>query len=457
MSPGGVAASSSSRKRVFLHIGEPKTGTTFLQLVMWTNRAELAAQGIVYPGSRSNAHWRASQDVLEVRQDPGDPAPPFTGEWAKLVEQALTARKAAVISHELLAAANRAQARRALQALDGHEVHLVITVRDLGSLLPAEWQETVKHGNGRRWVKWVEAVMRERRENERGDTGFWRVHDTMRVIDDWAQDVIPPERVHVIMMPSRTAPVSLWDRFAHVAGIDTSMVDTTRARANASLGVAEVEFIRRLNVSLRDDYPGWSYQWFVKDTIAHATLPQREMSPRLQMFPDLGGWVDKQTDRLVDALELSDYDIVGDLDELRRRPIEQPYVVPAEVGDGQLLDTALYAMTGLLDRMDIMRDTINELEQRLDGTTFQTRPVEYIPQYSPLKNKLIALTEEYPVLGRARQRYWRVARAARRARHDARKLRSLLSADKPLLDPSTVGLPESHRVGSAKGAGPVGQ
>ena len=31
------------RPRVLVHIGEPKTGTTFLQQVMWSNRAELAA------------------------------------------------------------------------------------------------------------------------------------------------------------------------------------------------------------------------------------------------------------------------------------------------------------------------------------------------------------------------------------------------------------------------------
>jgi hypothetical protein len=33
----------ASNGRVFLHIGEPKTGTTFLQQVMWGSRRELAA------------------------------------------------------------------------------------------------------------------------------------------------------------------------------------------------------------------------------------------------------------------------------------------------------------------------------------------------------------------------------------------------------------------------------
>src|SRR5215469_10700835 len=45
--PGAVGSgpgrASQARPKIFLHIGEPKTGTTFLQQVMWRNRAELAA------------------------------------------------------------------------------------------------------------------------------------------------------------------------------------------------------------------------------------------------------------------------------------------------------------------------------------------------------------------------------------------------------------------------------
>ena len=47
-SPSGPSGGSSGGSpRVFLHIGEPKTGTTFLQQVMWRNRSELAARGVV--------------------------------------------------------------------------------------------------------------------------------------------------------------------------------------------------------------------------------------------------------------------------------------------------------------------------------------------------------------------------------------------------------------------------
>jgi len=37
-------------ERVFLHVGAPKSGTTFLQTVMWENREGLAERGVLIPG-----------------------------------------------------------------------------------------------------------------------------------------------------------------------------------------------------------------------------------------------------------------------------------------------------------------------------------------------------------------------------------------------------------------------
>ena len=126
---------------MFLHIGEPKTGTTFLQQVMWGNRAELAAQGVALPGHHPQDHYRASQDLRGIEKLPSDPAGSWTGEWEILAEQAKRAPTAAVISHELFSAADAGQAERAVRSLQPAEVHVVLTVRDMATLLPAEWQE----------------------------------------------------------------------------------------------------------------------------------------------------------------------------------------------------------------------------------------------------------------------------------------------------------------------------
>jgi hypothetical protein len=414
----GTSRSGAPRKRIFLHVGEPKTGTTFLQQVMATNRAELARQGIVYPGPKGNAHWRAAQDLREVVQKPNDPEPPFTGEWNILVSKLAAAKRIGVVSHELFSAATRAQARRALTALADYELHLVLTVRDLGSLLPAEWQETVKHRNARSFDEWLANVAREAEHPDRHRSGFWSVHDTLGIIDDWAQDVIPPERVHVITMPSRTTSDSLWDRFARVIGIDTSLVDTSRARSNVSLGVVEVELIRRLNEVLPPEYPGWSFQWFVKDTLAHGTFPKHPMSSRLQLPATHDEWATKRGEALLTGLRDAGYRIIGDPDELLPKP-GAPARRPEDATAQELLDAALLGMTGLLERMDRMRNNMNELQRRKKVGAQSL--VEYVPEYGPTKNRLIALSEKHRSLAKCRRGYWRVMHVVRRARA---KLRS---------------------------------
>src|SRR5580693_2443183 len=112
--------------RVFVHIGEPKTGTTFLQQVMWGNRRELAARGLALPGHHPQDHYRASQDLRGIEKLPSDPATPWTGEWEILATEAKASRLA-VISHELFSAADAEQAGRAVRSLEPAQVHLVLT------------------------------------------------------------------------------------------------------------------------------------------------------------------------------------------------------------------------------------------------------------------------------------------------------------------------------------------
>src|SRR5260370_4763404 len=149
------AAPAGRRPKVILHIGEPKTGTTFLQQVMWRNRDALAAQGVVLPGHHPQDHFRASQDLRGIQKLPSDPAGSWTGEWDILASQARQARRVAVISHELFSAAAPQQAERAVQSLQPAEVHIVVTVPAMPTLLPAEWQGAVHDRHARGWEDWL--------------------------------------------------------------------------------------------------------------------------------------------------------------------------------------------------------------------------------------------------------------------------------------------------------------
>ena len=55
--------------RVFVHIGLPKTGTSYLQGVLWGQREQLRSAGLFVPGRERRDHLWSS---MVVRDDPND-------------------------------------------------------------------------------------------------------------------------------------------------------------------------------------------------------------------------------------------------------------------------------------------------------------------------------------------------------------------------------------------------
>ena len=68
----GAAADES--KRIFLHVGSPKTGTTFLQQVLWSQRKLAKQQGLLLPLNSFFEHFLASLDVRDLADRPEHPA-----------------------------------------------------------------------------------------------------------------------------------------------------------------------------------------------------------------------------------------------------------------------------------------------------------------------------------------------------------------------------------------------
>lgn len=309
-------AESAGCPRIYLHIGEPKTGTTFLQDVMWGNRPLLAAQGVVLPGYSHQDHSRASRDLRETPRVASDPAQPWAGEWDVLTRQALCARQTAVISDELLAACTARQADRAVRSLLAAEVHVILTVRDFATLLPAEWQEKVKCGSTDRWEEWLDWITDiGPAADRRSRAWFWNVHDTLAVLDAWSQH-IPPDHVHVITMPREGPAGELWMRFASVLGLESRGLDLTRARANSSLGLPEAELLRRMNEALPGEMPEWFYTRHIKRILAHDILGARPRRTRLAVPAARQPWARDQAEGLVAGLRDAKFAVVGDLGEL---------------------------------------------------------------------------------------------------------------------------------------------
>ncbi len=267
-------------RRVVLHVGAPKTGTTFLQRSLWARREELSGVGVQPVGDRAREMFHAAIDVRGTARFWRLEAAEVDGTWQRLCAQARRAQGTVVMSHELLAAAEAERAAEAMAALAGLEVHLVYTARDLGRQVPSEWQERVKNGGSASFASFQQGLLAEIRSGET-ESSFWRFHDVIDVLERWGAGV-PPERTHVVVAPpSGTAPEVLWQRFAEAVGFDGQRIpaETARAPSNRTLGAVQVGLLREVNLALGGRIPQPDYAKFVKRYFAQGVLAQQDSEP----------------------------------------------------------------------------------------------------------------------------------------------------------------------------------
>jgi hypothetical protein len=335
-------------KRLFLHVGTPKTGTTYLQSLVWASKPELRRQGVLLPLDRVRDHFFLSNLGRDETEDIADMPPRALTAWDRMLDQVRDWPDDVLISHELFAMTKTERAPWILDSLKtvADEVHPVITARDLARQVPAEWQQTIKHGRTHRLREYYELV------RSRDDSIlFWDAQDLVRQAEMWTQD-IPPERVHLITVPpSGGDPALLWRRFADVIGIDPATVaDSAPAAPNESLGVVEIELLRRVNEFAPTEAGKPLRQLMVRQVLAEGVLALRADARRFGVPPEHHPWVVECGTAMVAQLRGMPIDVVGDLDELV--PAAEPAAgpIPDDVTDAEISPVAVETISAVLYR-----------------------------------------------------------------------------------------------------------
>jgi hypothetical protein len=394
-------------RRVLLHVGTPKTGTSHLQDVLFRNREALREQGVLYPADRFDAHFLAALDLMQLPW--GGLEEEAVGAWDALAERVRAFEGTAIISHEILATASHHQVERALSSL-GHpatEVHLVLSVRDLVRQIPAEWQENVKHRRQLSYARFLDQVRDPSRDSSIG-AWFWGVQEIPDILDRWAA-AIPPERVHVVTVPrAGGAPDLLWQRFSRTFGLDELGLDIEPERTNPSLGAAETTLVRRINVKANRIVPPPAYRPLVRELLAHRTLSRRTGSPRLTLPPADHEWVATLQQKWTDLIRERGYDVVGDLDDLVGPPPPAQWTDPDTPDETQVADAAVDAITALLVENARLARADAELRSEVDDLRAQLERAYLRPTYR-FREKAVRRLRA----GRAGRAILRVYRAAR--------------------------------------------
>ncbi len=326
--------------RVYLHVGAPKSGTTYLQSVLKANPDALASHGVAVIG---RSHLDLVHAAMVVREDPRLDALPAraSGAWQRVLDDiADWAGATAIVSYELLAGATAEQATRALADLAEYDVHVVVTARDLARALPSAWQERLKFALTTPLEQW-----RPRPETDERSEWGWRTLDPSGVASRWGAG-LPAERVHLVTMPRAGGPDLLWQRFAEACGLADVAVDLPDEKANTSLGAGSAELLRRVNEQVADPVTGNREQsLWLRDTLAHRVLAPLDDEP-IGLTDEQYAEAEQRFGACRAALAQSGYSVHGEVDDLA--PGRRAARTPGQVEDSRLVEVAVRAIWELL-------------------------------------------------------------------------------------------------------------
>lgn len=301
-------------RRLYLHIGLQKTGTSYLQAALLRSSEALAAQGLdlVPPTKRETFELmvvvRGRYGALGREVSEAEVLHRFSDQLAR------ARGSRAVLSQESLAGANRAQVQRLVQACGDREVHVVLTVRDLARQIPSSWQESLKAGRTTTFDGFVERLREMQAARELRNP--WIHLDPPAVAARWAE-AVGAGRVHVVTVPpSGSAPDVLVSRFAQVLEVDPATIEGEESPGNTSLGQVQAEVLRRVNAELPEEVlRPYVYGDVVKRSFSREHLAVQD--GRKALVPERDrAWCEEVAAAQSAELAAAGYDLVGTLEDL---------------------------------------------------------------------------------------------------------------------------------------------
>jgi len=316
-------------RTVYIHVGLPKTGTTYLQAALQAAQKDLAAHGVLYPGDDHLFQRHGFWDLLGRRLR-GVDQPHVPGSWQRLVETVNAWEgPSVVLSEEFLVNARPRAVRRIATAFEPAEVHVVVTVRDLDRVIGSMWQQEVSKGRTFTLAEYVYAVRDPDSGSATAGVAFWLRHDASRVLTAWGRQV-PASRTHVVVVPPVGSPASaLLERFAAAIGLRDGVATWPDVpQHNTSIGLAETEMLRRLNVGLGGRLNERQYLRMVNTVLKPALRATatghrpdrgsaRAGSPGGITLPaEHADWVRERSRQMADQIRRSGAEVVGSPDDL---------------------------------------------------------------------------------------------------------------------------------------------
>jgi hypothetical protein len=350
-------------ERVYLHIGLPKTGTSYLQTILWSSRPQLQRDGVVLPGRERRDHLWASR---VIRQGPHVATLPRAQRtaWDRIRAELREASGTGLVSHEFFASASADQARRMVQDLAPAEVHVVVTARNALDLFTASWQESLKNKSTIPMAEYSNRVARRPTV-----VWNWRALDLRLVLRRWVE-AVPQERIHVLPVDTGAPRDQLWTTFADTIGVDPVLYDTRASFPNVSMGLVEAETLRRVNRHLVGFDRAFDRGVWIRTFLADERLVPRG-GEKYWPLPDQVLECRRRSARAVAFVRRRGFDVRGDLAHLLV-PAELPERrTPDTVTDREVAEVAVELVATLLADVRREHDRVRAAEEAQPRPWFQ--------------------------------------------------------------------------------------
>ena len=306
-----------STRPLFLHIGASKTGTSALQKGLFASIPSLADQGVGMPLAGRQDHVRTLLRPLGWITASGFVEPPRPGRLKKVTSLLKdTPGDRLLLTCEDLCEldADRIELLAETLGKAGVEPRVVLTVRGLGSVIPSEWQQFLKHRLTLDYPTFLSSI---RERSGRWADHFWLRQDVEAICRRWGA-VVGADRLEVVVTPDRrTDPDGLYRMFGETIGFDPDRLSWPTKDVNASWGYVEADLYRRVNEALGNRLKDYErdYQPGLRWPFVSGSLP-RGRSGRITLPPEELDWVADVARGHVDYLRESGIRVRGDLESL---------------------------------------------------------------------------------------------------------------------------------------------
>lgn len=307
-------------RKLVIHAGFHKTGTTALQHSLSASESALRSQGWNYPVLSHGNSQSDSALALAKRgwgwKGGGSKSIPMKT-WDRLVTRINRDSGNSVISSEFFSELQLADIEKIKTAFPKHEVEIVFTVRALDALFPSNFQQALKGGSDLSYEDWLERILDDYQKRRR--SSFWRRNQHALVIERWA-GVFGNKQITLITSDVQNQS-ALYERFETLLSLKPdSLVRESSTGLNRGLLLDEISLI----LSVNRNYPKngrWNeYQTFIKhgviDNLTSSPAGNVKEDNRLRTPAKFAKQISEIAKNELANLRDLDVDVLGSFDEL---------------------------------------------------------------------------------------------------------------------------------------------